>query len=676
MVFSRTTGSVFRGLVAACALQSAVFASDGSSVDLGEVVVTPSRFEQPVTQVAGDVTVIGKDAIEAKGATNLIDALRGEPGINVRDYFGNGHKASVDLRGFGEYAQPNVLVLVDGRRVNDADMNGASWTQIPTDAIERIEVLRGAAAAVYGDNAVAGVINVITKAPTAEAHGKVRSEFGSYGMHKESASANGGVDKLAVRVDASQTDTNGYRRNGHYKAGDINLALVYRLAEKSELFLRGGHHEADFGLPGALRDSQLKTRARTDTLFRDDDIGESDDYVELGTKSALADWLDGELAFSARERRFDNQMHTSQTVDGRLTDTYTTRGQFVAKHDVVSMANTAVVGAELAKTDTKIDDYDGYDTFWSYAESAKQSATRIDKDSMAFYATDTLAITEKLSANAGLRTETARYTFDVTPLSGPWQPVTATDDDVRQRQQAYNGGLTYAFDERSKVYATAGRSFRFGATDEFYSAWATPTVNKALRPQTAKSIELGGTYGFAATDLSASVYEMHLQDELYYDPSTYSNGNYDKTTHRGFDAGVKQGMGKYLTARGSYAYTRAFFDGGSYNGNQIPLVPAHRIGAGIDYKVFEPLTLPLDETYVSRQRFINDQAHDYPQLKDYATTDVRATFAKKGWKVFGGVRNLFGAKYCEYGAISTVYSERGYYPSPERNWFAGAEYAF
>jgi iron complex outermembrane receptor protein len=664
------------GLVAAFALQSVAFAAESSSVDLGEVVVTPSRFEQPMTQVAGSVTVIGKDEIDAKGATNVIDALRGVPSVNVRDYFGNGHKASVDLRGFGEYAQPNVLVLVDGRRVNDVDQNGASWTQISTDSIERIEIIRGAAAAVYGDNAVAGVINVITKKPTSQPHGKARVEFGSYGMHKESVEANGGVDKLAVRVNASQQDTNGYRQNSHYKAGDINMALVYQIAEKSELFLRSGHHEADFGLPGALRDSQLKTRDRKDTLFRDDDVGESDTFAELGGKSALADWLDGELAFSARQRRFDNMMHTSETMDGRLTDTYITRGQFVAKNDVASMENTAVFGSEFSKTDTKIDDYDGYDTFWSYAESAKQSATRIDKDSLALYVTDTLAITEKLSANAGLRSETARYTFDVTPISGPWQPVTATNDNLRQRQQAYNGGLTYAFDDRSKVYATAGRSFRFGATDEFYSAWATPTVNKALRPQTAKSVELGGTYGFAATDLSASVYEMHLQDELYYDPSTYSNGNYDKTMHRGLDAGITQGLGKYLTARGNYAYTQAFFTGGTYNRNQIPLVPVHRIGAGLDYKVFESLTLSLDETYVGRQRFINDQAHNYPRLKEYATTDVRATYAKKAWKIFGGVKNLFGAKYSEYGARSTVYNERGYYPSPERNWFAGAEYAF
>jgi len=677
MGFLRTkSGYVFSCLAACALLQSGAFASESSSVDLGEVVVTPSRFEQQTTQVAGDVTVIGKDAIAAKGATNVIDALRGEPGIGVRDYFGNGHKASVDLRGFGEYAQPNVLVLVDGRRVNDVDQNGASWTQISTDSIERIEVIKGAAAAVYGDNAVAGVINIITKKPTNEAHGKARVEFGSYGMHAESAEANGGIDKLAVRVNASQNETNGYRANIHYKAGDVNLAIVYSLAEKSELFFRGGRHEADFGLPGALRQSQIATRSRRATLFKDDDVGEADTYGELGGKTALTDWLDGELAFAARERRFDNQMHTSQTVDGRLTDTYTTRGQFVAKNDVGAMDNTAVLGGELAKTDTNIDRYDGYDLGWAYAESAKQCATRIDKSSSAVYLTDTLAITDKLSANTGWRSETARYSFDVTPISGPWQPGTATDESLRQRQQAWNGGLNYAFSDRSKIYTTVGRSFRFGATDEFYSAWATPTVNKDLRPQTAKSVELGGTYGFAATDLSASVYEMHLQDELYYDPMTYANGNYDKTIHRGFEGDVKQGLGKYLAARASYAYTRAFFDGGSYHGNQIPLVPSHRIGLGLDYKPFEPLTFSVDESYVARQRFINDQAHDYPQMKEFATTDIRAAFAKKNWKLFGGVKNIFGAEYCEYGAISTMYSERGYYPAPGRNFFAGAELSF
>ena len=86
-------------------------------------------------------------------------------GVVVRDFYGTGKTASVDIRGFGETAPLNVLVLVDGRRVNEIDLSGTDWTQIPIDQIERIEIVRGAGSVLYGDNAVGGVINIITKKP-------------------------------------------------------------------------------------------------------------------------------------------------------------------------------------------------------------------------------------------------------------------------------------------------------------------------------------------------------------------------------------------------------------------------------------------------------------------------------------------------------------------------------
>jgi outer membrane receptor protein involved in Fe transport len=63
-------------------------------------------------------------------------------------------------------------------------------------------------------------------------------------------------------------------------------------------------------------------------------------------------------------------------------------------------------------------------------------------------------------------------------------------------------------------------------------------------------------------------------------------------------------------------------------------------------------------------------------MKEFVTTDVRAAYTQKNWKLFAGIKNLFAAEYCEYGAISTMYNERGYYPAPGRNFFAGAELAF
>jgi iron complex outermembrane receptor protein len=105
-------------------------------------------------------------------------------GLQVTDVTGNGRSYRVDLRGFGETAQSNTLVLVDGRRINQADLSGTDWTLIPLDRVKRVEIIRGARGSVlYGDNASGGVINIITKEGKGLDAG-VDAGFGSYDTYK------------------------------------------------------------------------------------------------------------------------------------------------------------------------------------------------------------------------------------------------------------------------------------------------------------------------------------------------------------------------------------------------------------------------------------------------------------------------------------------------------------
>ena len=139
---------------------------DGHSpTALPEVVVTGTRTAEEIQKVPASISVITAADIQRSSAKTAVDLLRREEGIVVRDLLGNGKAAQVDLRGFGETASSNTLVLVDGRRTNEIDLSGVDWAQIPVEQIERIEVLRGPGSVLYGDNAAAGVINIITKSP-------------------------------------------------------------------------------------------------------------------------------------------------------------------------------------------------------------------------------------------------------------------------------------------------------------------------------------------------------------------------------------------------------------------------------------------------------------------------------------------------------------------------------
>ena len=117
--------------------------------------------------------------------------VMGKKALEVILDFSSLKSQTVDIRGSGEYANRNVLVMVNGRKVNPVDQSGPDWLQISPEAVERIEIIRGAGTVLYGDNATSGVINIITKKGSEGIHGKAGVTFGSYGTEKESIAVSG-----------------------------------------------------------------------------------------------------------------------------------------------------------------------------------------------------------------------------------------------------------------------------------------------------------------------------------------------------------------------------------------------------------------------------------------------------------------------------------------------------
>jgi iron complex outermembrane receptor protein len=132
--------------------------------------------------VGSSSTVITAEEIAHSPSNNLPDILGQVPGVQLTTLYGipaNGAKTSVDLRGFGAFATANTLILINGRRLNDIDMAQVDLSTIPLNSIERIEITRGNSGAVlYGDNAVGGVINIVTKTGVGGPPVAIRGEAG------------------------------------------------------------------------------------------------------------------------------------------------------------------------------------------------------------------------------------------------------------------------------------------------------------------------------------------------------------------------------------------------------------------------------------------------------------------------------------------------------------------
>ncbi len=187
-------------------------------VTLEEVVITATRDVEEIRKIPANITVIGPEEIERTYVPTTVDLLRSEPSVVVNDLRGTGKSVFMDIRGFGEIGPLNVLVLVDGRRVKEIDLSGVDWSQIPMEQIERIEVLRGSGSVLYGDNAAAGVINIITKRPQKPLsfHAGVSAE--AIDENNETASVSGKWGPFSAIVNAGYHATDGYRDNGFLMA--------------------------------------------------------------------------------------------------------------------------------------------------------------------------------------------------------------------------------------------------------------------------------------------------------------------------------------------------------------------------------------------------------------------------------------------------------------------------
>jgi iron complex outermembrane receptor protein len=131
--------------------------------ELEEIVVTATREEDEIRKTPKNVTVITSEDIEQASSNNIVDLLARESNVNLRSFFGHDKGAGVDIRGMGDTYVSNVVVVVDGFRLNSPDLSGPDFSSIPLDQIERIEIVRGAGSVLYGDGAVGGVVNIITK---------------------------------------------------------------------------------------------------------------------------------------------------------------------------------------------------------------------------------------------------------------------------------------------------------------------------------------------------------------------------------------------------------------------------------------------------------------------------------------------------------------------------------
>lgn len=597
---------------------------------LDPVIVTASRFEEPLTALSTATTVITADQIRASGAPDLNEAIRKIGGVLGRQNLIGTSDSALDLRGFGTTSEQNLVVMVDGVRISEIDLSNALMSSIPVDSVERIELTRGGSGVLYGNGATGGTIHIITKrgAPGRRS-GSAALAVGNYGQREARASISAGSESLIADISASTRHSDGYRRNGASDQHNLNLGLSAPI-DGGRIGLRTNFSRQESGLPGSLTLAQFNADPRQTTKPSDNGTVDADRYV-LFMEKKIGD-LDFAADLSRRTQRavgrYPSMAYTA-TTDSEA-DQFSPRVRHVVQAD--GLRHETVAGLDLMRATRK-----------GYADASQ--------DSDAVYVRHEIRASES-SVALGAR----RENFRLASLGASqdfslnaWELVAAHD---------LRAGLG--------VYAKTGRSYRVANVDE--SAGAVGT----LSPQTSNDYEIGTQIRHQEGKLTLNWFRHDLRNEIIYNPTAATadpmfpgaNVNLDPTRREGVELRVLQTLSSTWSIQATAQHVSPTFRQGANTGNDIPLVARNTLATRLTWAPGDGRRADIGWQWADRQRYGNDFANSCStKIPGFDTLDARYAWRQDGWEFALVGNNLTDKHY-----FSTAYGacRNGIYPDPGR----------
>ena len=623
------------------------------------VVVSAARTEQSALTTPASISVITRQQIEESGARHVVDVLRGQGGVRVSDLFGDGSRASVGMRGFSVTASSNTLVLVDGRRLNNIDISSPDLNSISLKDVERIEIVQGSAGVLFGDQAVGGVINIITNGSRGQV-GSVEVSAGSYDAVGIRAVYGDNVTKnIHYRVSAEYRESDNYRReNNKVEYTNLFAKTAYDYNE-GNIFAEVQHIKENLRTPGALLQSELDSdRRQTVVDFLGDFTDSETDVVRLG----VAHNVNENMSFEAETTYRDVERKIQQSFRGFAANTssllkskqFELTPRFIAVYPIENGEIQVTAGIDFIDTDYE----------------SEITSSMDEQKMLAEYVQVVVPLQKELHLTAGFRH--AEVEDDVT--SSFTNGKQDTDVNVAEL------GLTYNVNNNVKLFGRLDQNFRFAKVDEL--TYVSP--GSQLKAQTGDSVEAGIEY--SNNDLSSKlvVYKLSLEDEIAFDPSATqpvgaffagANVNFDPTTHQGVILESQYKIGRMVKLSGNYTYTDATFDSGVFSGKAISGVPENSARLDINYAINNSISTKLNANlgaiYIGSHFLSGDNANTQDKVSGYTVLDLNLAYSYMTWKFNLKVNNLTNRKYVE-----NANSFGSKFPSPERNFLLTAAWNF
>jgi iron complex outermembrane receptor protein len=629
-----------------------------AATEIPAVVVSAARTEQSTLTTPASITVISRQQIEASGARHINEVLRGQGGVQINDLYGDGSRATVDMRGFGDTAGSNTLILVDGRRLNNPDIATPDLNSIALEDVERIEIVQGSAGVLFGDQAVGGVINVITRKPGALRH-SLKLSAGSYNtlqLHAMTSQAlDSGLNYL-LSLDARESDNYRDHNEASYLNGFGKLGYEY---ETGSVFGELQYINDELNTPGTLfADEVSADRRQVSPVYADDFSNAKTAIARVGLVQQLSDKWSLEAELTGRDTNGEFRLTSIDGTQDRRVVELTPR--FIGF--VPAINNTMLtLGADAVDSEYKLTT-----SFGDQVNDQLQSSV---------YAQAVIPATEVLDITLGVRYAEVENDLQDTGTFATYPAGIQIDDDVT----VGTFGLAIKATENWRVLFRADQNYRFAKVDEYLQ----PVDQVILKTQEGLSVETGVEWASDSDTAKLLVYQLDLDDEIAYDPNAGlfgANINLDKTRRKGIITSGHWQQTKKLGYSASYTYTDAEVLSGPLAGKDIPLVARHSVQLGGDYQLTDKWQLYGELFAISDRVFGGDFDNVLGRLPGYGVINIKAGYDYRDFNIMARINNLLNKEYSDVGQLgfdpNTFAATEAFFTSPEINFMLTAAWQF
>lgn len=654
-----------------------------------EIVITATRTERERKDVPGSVSVVTHEDLEGINLQDAGDALENLAGLKVSRYGSLGSEASVHLRGlYGVH----TLVLVDGRPVNSPSLSSADLSWLSTENIDRIEVVRGPGSALYGADAVGGVVQILTALPPKKLTASLGTSFGTWGTSLTRFSHGATLEPegkeglgFGYLFTAGRKLTEGFRDNTEYDSIQGDLKLSANVSQKALVILSAGYHESETGLPGPRppKDPALWTLSQQ--------ILGSDESSSLYDRSEARRW------HAAIEARMDSLVVRGYRNDWR-EDVHQEYIDWASERHLGDYGHDTVMhGGEIQYT---------WDVHPDDSITAGACLRRDDFDSRSRDRNVNTGATQDSEWDADRRTVSLflQNELRLGParlwIGGRWDDPSDFDGQFTGR-----AGLVYEFPTRTTLRLTAGQAFRAPSLDDLYwpsDDWSQG--NPDLEPEKGISGEIGVEQVVHETlSVSLTLFRQEVREMIVWAPTgppglfgpKWQPDNLNRAEVNGLEGEIKFRPMDFLALNLRYTFLDAVQENMElvdYVTNEmmkhrrrLAYAPRHKVDLGLELvdpfelkgfranldwqfqsaiAQYYPRYAPFPDTWV---------AMDTKELSRFSTLNVKLSYKVDRLEFILAVDNLFDDEY----AMQFGYSlDDRDYPMPGRSFTTGVSLEF